>query len=195
MELIKKENMDFLNSLTAQDRDEIYRYLWAQHVKEDIKGHAEDIDDDIAPDEIERAAYLYVYEGQYDCTLNYWTNIENVIIRATADRHTEEWRNIQQNVAHSAQYHSRYYDEEHETNTYYLTCSSSIILYLWADTHELFDMDGAMISIEIPVGANDCAFGTICVAPLNGGRPGTWIDVDFDGNTVEKLLDIIEEAN
>jgi len=60
-------------------RDAIYRNVWKEHVMEDIEAHAEDIDVELSNDEIEVLAERYVYEGDYDCNLDYWQNIENLI--------------------------------------------------------------------------------------------------------------------
>ena len=37
-------------------------------------------------EEIEAAAKRYVYDGDYDCNLDYWSNIENVIYRVIEAR-------------------------------------------------------------------------------------------------------------
>lgn len=65
--------------LSEKLRDEIYRDVWKEHVKEDILTHAEDIDEDIDDEDAEMLAERYVYEGDYDCNLDYWANIENLI--------------------------------------------------------------------------------------------------------------------
>lgn len=60
-------------------RDQIYRHLWLNYVKEDIESHLDDMDIELTEDQIEEAARRYVYDGNYDCNLDYWTNIENNI--------------------------------------------------------------------------------------------------------------------
>ncbi len=62
-------------SLTDEVRDYIYRRVWKEHVKEDVKNMYEDMDDD----RVERIAEMYVNEGEYDCNLSYWSNLENLV--------------------------------------------------------------------------------------------------------------------
>lgn len=71
------------NSLSTEDKDSLYRMLWMDHVIEDIKTRITECEDDI-PDDIlnsiaEKVATEYVYNGQYDCNLSYWDNIDNLI--------------------------------------------------------------------------------------------------------------------
>lgn len=81
---LSEKNWELVNSLSPKDRDEVYRYLWAGHVREDVRARAEEIlEPALAEDEVDRAAYLYVYEGEYDCNLSYWDNIDNLIYRQT----------------------------------------------------------------------------------------------------------------
>ena len=60
-------------------RDKIYREVWKEHVKEDIREFLKDNDMELDEDGIDKAATLYAMHGQYDCNLSYWSNIENVI--------------------------------------------------------------------------------------------------------------------
>lgn len=77
-----------LNGLDAKEKDDIYRYLWAEHVREDVESqlsarNGEDEDDtDIDEEIIEYVVERYVYEGRYDCNLSYWDNIDNLIDEA-----------------------------------------------------------------------------------------------------------------
>ena len=68
-----------VNSLTDTEKDCLYRHLWQDYVKEDIIAHAENMGVKLTDDEIQTATEKYVYEGKYDCNLNYWNNIENLI--------------------------------------------------------------------------------------------------------------------
>lgn len=69
-----------IDKLSQQDKDDIYRYLWKDYIKKDIEDYLEERCDDITltDDLIDYAADLYVYEGEYDCNFDYWTNIEHV---------------------------------------------------------------------------------------------------------------------
>ena len=79
----------FMEGLTAWDKDTLYYQLWEEHVREDVSSFLEEelearkieVSDEVKEDIIARAAYLYVYEGEYDCNLNYWDNIKNLLDR------------------------------------------------------------------------------------------------------------------
>ncbi|MBR6475389.1 MAG: hypothetical protein IKS98_08055 [Lachnospiraceae bacterium] len=86
IELAKEfEPEAYLSYLTPDEKDKIYRALWKEHVVEDAKSQIEEyIFYELIPKEdVERiadqAAERYVYEGDYDCTLSYWDNIENLV--------------------------------------------------------------------------------------------------------------------
>lgn len=74
-EEIKKK----IDDMPAAERDMTYRYLWHEHVTEDVEAHAEEMDIDLTDAEIDAIADRYVYEGDYDCNISYWDNIENLI--------------------------------------------------------------------------------------------------------------------
>ena len=65
--------------LSPTTKDSIYREIWCEHVKEDIKSRCEDLNISLTDDAINDIAYRYVYEGQYDCNLSYWQNLDNHI--------------------------------------------------------------------------------------------------------------------
>lgn len=75
------KTLEFLNSLDAEEKDELYRRLWRNYVVEDIKEYAEALDVSTSQEMIEIAAELFV-SGGYDCNLSYWENIECVIEKA-----------------------------------------------------------------------------------------------------------------
>ena len=60
-------------------RDKIYREVWKEYVIEDIREFLKDNNMELDEEHIDKAATLYVMNGQYDCNLSYWSNIENVI--------------------------------------------------------------------------------------------------------------------
>ena len=68
-----------LDNTTYASKDEIYRYLWSQHVKEDVENYTNEIGIELDEGEIDIIVDRYVYQGDYDCNLNYWQNIENLI--------------------------------------------------------------------------------------------------------------------
>ena len=77
---------NFVDSLDWEARDAIYRHIWSEHVREDVETHLENMDETLSDDEIRTVAERYVYDGEYDCNLNYWTNIENLINEVIRDR-------------------------------------------------------------------------------------------------------------
>ena len=68
-----------INELSAIEKDKIYRMVWAEHVTDDILSHAEDIGVEISKEDAEILAESYVCDGEYDCNLSYWDNIENLM--------------------------------------------------------------------------------------------------------------------
>ena len=77
---------NFVDSLDWEARDAIYRHIWSERVREDIENHLENMDETLTHDELRTVVERYVYQGAYDCNLNYWTNIENLIIEVVRDR-------------------------------------------------------------------------------------------------------------
>jgi len=75
----------FLEALSAEERDAVYRALWKEHVVEDMYSEMDGmVMADLLPDDekatiADMAAERYVYEGDYDCNLDYWTNIRNLL--------------------------------------------------------------------------------------------------------------------
>lgn len=53
--------------------------VWAEHVTDDILSHAEEIGVEISKEDAEILAESYVCDGEYDCNLSYWDNIENLM--------------------------------------------------------------------------------------------------------------------
>ncbi len=74
------------DNMPSELKDAVYRYLWLDYVKEDVRSIAdgtpdmfESFTDECYESIIESAARRYVYDGDYDCNLDYWTNIQNVL--------------------------------------------------------------------------------------------------------------------
>ena len=83
-----KKIQNILSTLSDYEKDRLYRSLWYDHVVQDIHSRLEDISDPddsedryapLTEDDITHIAYRYVYNGDYDCNLDYWTNLENLI--------------------------------------------------------------------------------------------------------------------
>ena len=74
-----------VSKLDPKKKDAVYRLLWAAHVAEDVRSHAEDMDICLTTGEVEVVVNRYVYDGDYDCSLSYWDNLEALIEDATKD--------------------------------------------------------------------------------------------------------------
>lgn len=67
-------------------KDALYRSIWFDHVCKDILSRMEDLEDEddeygnpLTEAQVQYAASRYVYDGEYDCNLSYWDNIDRVI--------------------------------------------------------------------------------------------------------------------
>lgn len=83
-------NMDteeLISKLTSSQKDDIYRALWKEHVIEDVEARLSEQEieelETLTEEEydlfVNAVATRYVYEGDYDCNLCYWDNIDNLI--------------------------------------------------------------------------------------------------------------------
>ena len=72
-----------IDNLSYSERDQIYRYLWSEHVTEDVKSLCDDNETTLTNDAIEHIVNQYVYDGEYDCNLSYWDKLQNLIYRET----------------------------------------------------------------------------------------------------------------
>lgn len=79
---LKETDKQFAEVLTTSAQNAVHRYIEHQHVKVDIEDYAREHELKLTAQTIEKAADLYVYDGEYDCNLSYWDNISNVIDRA-----------------------------------------------------------------------------------------------------------------
>lgn len=76
-----KSFIDEVKKLDAVTKDEIYRMLWKEYVVEDVTQHLEERGNLYMYSEemIDRIAARYVYDGEYDCNLPYWDNLDSLI--------------------------------------------------------------------------------------------------------------------
>lgn len=79
--ITEKKINELLKTLTEEEKDAIYRNIWFDHVVTDIKNRLDDLDETLTEDEIHFAASEYI-DGNYDCNLSYWDNIDNLITKA-----------------------------------------------------------------------------------------------------------------
>ena len=79
---------EIIKELSEEDKDILYRVFWQEKIAEDISAYIEDweiLDIDEKPINskklnliISSASYNYT-QGDYDCNISYWDNIENVV--------------------------------------------------------------------------------------------------------------------
>lgn len=84
MSRLSNKVQDILKTLSTAEKDQLYRFLWSEHVEEDVRSRLEDNPvEDMFEEDIEslvsNVTERYVYEGRYDCNLSYWDNIQNLI--------------------------------------------------------------------------------------------------------------------
>ena len=78
-EIENEELINMIDSLDFSQRDTIYKHLWTEYVEEDVRTRAEERKIKLSEDQIGYVADRYVYDGDYDCDLSYWDNIDNLI--------------------------------------------------------------------------------------------------------------------
>lgn len=79
---LKESDKWSAEALTSNAQNAVHRYIEHQHLKTDIEEYAREQGLSLTRQVIEKAADLYVYDGEYDCNLSYWDNISNVIDKA-----------------------------------------------------------------------------------------------------------------
>ena len=67
-----------IDAMSLYEQDQVYRYLWAQHVRADIEALCAENDIVLTDNEIDCMVERYV-DGCYDCNLDYWTNLRNLL--------------------------------------------------------------------------------------------------------------------
>lgn len=74
--------LEIIKSLSYQEKDTLYRHLWAEHVRQDVESFCEDEGLDFPDSVVEHIAERYVYDGDYDCNRSYWDNIGELVREA-----------------------------------------------------------------------------------------------------------------
>lgn len=74
-----KKVKTLLASLSAEEKDMVYRKLWYEHVLEDALSFMTENDHEVSEEVAKEVATRYVYDGRYDCNDSYWTNIKLLI--------------------------------------------------------------------------------------------------------------------
>lgn len=75
----RDEIIEEVKKMSHYEKDVIYRYVWSEYVKDDIESQCESRDIMLTEEAIDEIVNRYVYEGDYDCNLSYWDNIDNLI--------------------------------------------------------------------------------------------------------------------
>lgn len=84
--MTREEAREFISNLTTEEKDAVYRELWMNFVRNDVEARLEETPEDFEgysaedfKNLIENVAERYVYQGDYDCNLSYWQNIDELI--------------------------------------------------------------------------------------------------------------------
>ena len=79
MNKLSEKMHSFVKTLSSTERDELYRYLWSDYVRNDVREHLSRDDIGLSDEDVnaivEDVVEYYVYNGEYDCELSYWDNI------------------------------------------------------------------------------------------------------------------------
>ena len=81
--LEKAQNL--IDKMESDVKDSVYRLLWQEHVKEDVATQFEEdkrfenMSEENMDALADQCSYRYCFEGDYDCNLDYWSNIQNLI--------------------------------------------------------------------------------------------------------------------
>ena len=68
-----------IESLSSAEKDLLYRKLWVKYVEEDVEGLMTELGITSDHNLTNRVATRYAFNGDYDCELSYWANLENLI--------------------------------------------------------------------------------------------------------------------
>lgn len=76
---------ELYNCLSYKQKDDIYRKVWYEHVKDDAYTL---IEEEFTKEQLhgrkknnlaEQIAHAYVYDGKYDCNFSYWDNLGSLL--------------------------------------------------------------------------------------------------------------------
>lgn len=68
-----------IEHMSSGQKDDIYRMLWAEQVKQDVKDRMTEINVILDDDSVLDVVHRYVYEGEYDCNYSYWDDLDTLI--------------------------------------------------------------------------------------------------------------------
>lgn len=81
---------EILTKMDGQSKDSLYRMLWSEYLCNDVQKLCQSLGKPLNNDGINQIVYEYVYQGEYDCNLPYWDNLEYLIENAYRQ---EQFRN------------------------------------------------------------------------------------------------------
>ena len=74
MNKLSEKMHSFVKTLSSTERDELYRYLWSDYVRNDVREHLSRDDIGLSDEDVnaivEDVVEYYVYNGEYDCELS-----------------------------------------------------------------------------------------------------------------------------
>lgn len=76
--IVRQAGNDIVDVLSPSQLEYIYRMVRVRYTIEDIEARLEDLHLSMAQEDIEDAAERFA-NGNYDCNLDYWSNIDNLI--------------------------------------------------------------------------------------------------------------------
>ena len=80
-----KQAEKIIEGMEPEVKDAVYRLIWKEHVIKDVKKQFEQderfehMSEENRDDLASQCAERYCMQGDYDCNLDYWTNIQNLI--------------------------------------------------------------------------------------------------------------------
>lgn len=78
----------------VEDKDTLYRMLWADYLYEDVYDYVKGNGYPLNESGIQEVINRYVYNGDYDCNLSYWDNINNLVQEALEKESNKEIEDI-----------------------------------------------------------------------------------------------------
>lgn len=78
-EQVRKMAAYMLRQMSDEVRNEVYRHLQSEHVKEDVLQFMQDGGISLSMEGVEAVVHAYVYDCRYDCNVSYWENLQSLI--------------------------------------------------------------------------------------------------------------------
>lgn len=78
-EKTEQELRELTKQMNPVAKDTLYRILWEDYMREDFVSQLEEKGLKFDEDDIQLCVDKYVYDGDYDCTMPYWDNLQSII--------------------------------------------------------------------------------------------------------------------